>query len=66
MIYNSTNINKRNIYLSPQIPEHKRTTTFADEIHILGQAQKCGRIKPVKGIPTLHLLIIRSLITIQI
>ena len=32
----------------------------------LGQAQKCGRVKPVNGIPTLPLLIIRSSIPIQI
>jgi len=30
-----------------------------------GQAQKCGGIKPVKGIPTLPFMIIRSPIAIQ-
>jgi len=33
--------------------------------HGLGQAQKCGRVKHVNEITTLHLLIIGSLTTIQ-
>ena len=32
----------------------------------LGQAQKCGRIKPVNVIPTLPFFITRSLMAIQI
>jgi len=30
----------------------------------LGQTQKCGRVKPINGIPTLPLLIIESPMTI--
>ena len=54
-VNNSININKTNIQLSPQLNEHKND----HDIYIgnpgpdLGQAQKCGRVKPVYGINTL-------------
>jgi hypothetical protein len=37
-----------------ELTEHKTTTTcgFGNTVHGLGQAQQCGRIKPVYGIPT--------------
>ena len=48
MVNNSININNY-IYLSPQIMEHKKTMTCADEDSSTGleQAQKCDRNKPV-------------------
>jgi hypothetical protein len=44
-----------NNYLSPQMMNIKKTTTY-DVANIgpcSGQALKCGRGKPVNGIPTL-------------
>ena len=55
MVNNSTNINKTNNQLSPELTEHKKD----NDICIgnlgpgLGQAQKCGWVKPVNRIPTL-------------
>ena len=45
----------------------KKTTTFdtGNPYPGLGQGQKCGRVKPHSGIPTLHLLIIGSSLAIQ-
>ena len=40
---------------SPQIVEHKKTITYANENQgpSLGQTHKCGRVKPTKQILTL-------------
>jgi len=58
MVNNSTNINNY-LELSPQIIGHKKGHYISTWIsgHGLRQAQKCGRFKLVKGIPTLSLLI---------
>jgi len=64
MVNNSTNINKTNSHLSPQItePKKKRPQQMALEIKVLGfgQAQKCGMVKPINGILTFPILIIGS------
>jgi len=36
MVNNSTNINKRKTYLSPQTIEQKKKKTFANKSHIYG------------------------------
>jgi len=54
MVNNSLNINKTKYQLPPQIIEHKKKTTTDDveySVLALGQTQKCGSVKPVKGIP---------------
>jgi hypothetical protein len=60
----STKINKMNNRLSPQIIEHKKTTTYMYDVGNpwpgLGHAQKGGGVKPVNKNPTLSLLIIGS------
>jgi hypothetical protein len=56
MVNNSTNINKTNSHLSPQITEPKKKTTTYDVGYQgpgLGQAKKCDGAKPINGIPTL-------------
>jgi hypothetical protein len=56
MVSNSTNINKTNIHLSHQlIKQTKPRHTYHDgnPSTDVGQAQKCGRVKPVNGIPNL-------------
>jgi len=55
MVNNSTNINKTNNYLSPQLNGHKKDLDiydFGNPDHGLVQAQKCGRVKLVNGIST--------------
>ena len=47
---NNSNLNKINNYPSHQLTEQKQSPG-------LGQAQKCGRVKLVNGIPTLVVLI---------
>jgi hypothetical protein len=57
MVKNSTNINKTNNHISPQIIEHITNTTIYDAGNTgpgLGQANKYGRVKPVNGISTIH------------
>jgi hypothetical protein len=56
MVNNSTNINKTNNNLSPQITTYDVVNAGPS----LGQQYKCGRVKPINGIPTLPLLIIGS------
>jgi hypothetical protein len=65
MVHNSTNINKWNIHLSPQTIEHKKTIAYVFRSPGLSfrQAQKCGGVEPVNGIPP---LIIGSPTTIQV
>jgi hypothetical protein len=56
MVNNSTNINKTNNHLSPSLNEHKRKDHDIwrrKSSPGLGQAKKCGRAKPVDGIPVL-------------
>jgi hypothetical protein len=57
MVINSTNINKTNNILSFQLNSlnTKKTTTYdiGSPGPGFGQAQQCGEIKPVNGIPTL-------------
>jgi hypothetical protein len=50
MVNNSTNINKTNNHLSPQLTEHKKTTKYDVEHRgpALGQAHKCSGVKPIK------------------
>jgi hypothetical protein len=54
MVNNSTNINETNSVLSLQVIEHKKT--MKSGVGNLGpaswQAQKCGWVKLVTGIPT--------------
>ena len=54
MVNNSTNINKTNNYLSPQLIEYKKITT--DEVGnlgpCLGQVKKCGGVKSLIGLVT--------------
>ena len=51
---NSTNINKTNNYLSPQLIEHeKKDVGNPGPGNCLGQAQKCGRFKELNEISTL-------------
>jgi hypothetical protein len=49
MVTNFTNINKTDNYLSPQLTEHKKTTTndVGNPGHGLGQTLKYGGVKPV-------------------
>ncbi len=57
MFNNSTNINKMNNQLSPQLSEiiKKKTSTYGvgNPGPGLRQANKCSRVKQVNGIPTL-------------
>ena len=58
MVNNSTNNNKTNNHRSPRTIEHKdtpQTYGFGNPGPCFGQAQKCGRVKPVNGIWTLSL-----------
>jgi len=57
IVNNSTNINKTNNHLPPQIIKHKKTTSFSvgNPGPGLVQEQKCGRVKPVNGTTTLLL-----------
>ena len=59
MVNNSTNINKTNKHISSQIIKHKKNHDIWHwkSRSYLEQAQKCGRIKPFNGIPTLPILI---------
>ena len=53
-IMNSTNINKQNNHLSSQLNSLNTKTTTSDVGNPgpgLGQAQQCGRVKPINGIP---------------
>ena len=52
MVINSTTFNKTKHHLSPQLTQHKKTTTYYLE---LGQPNTCGGLKPVNEIPTLRL-----------
>ena len=52
MVINSTKINKTKLHLSPQLTQHKKTTTYYLE---LGQPKICGGVKPVNEIPTFPL-----------
>jgi hypothetical protein len=54
-------------YLSPQIIEHKKITTFAGENSgsVFRHTQKCGTVLPIYGIPILSILIIGSQTAIQ-
>ena len=49
MVNNSTNINKTNIHLSPQLTEHKKGGDMTYDVGNpdpgFGQAQKYGRVK---------------------
>jgi hypothetical protein len=57
MVNNSNNINKTNNHLSTQNIEHKKKTItygIGNSGPGLGQAQQCGRVKPINGIPTPH------------
>ena len=56
-----------NNYLSPQIIEHKKTTTFAGENSrsVFRHTQKCDTVLPIYGIPILSILIIGSQTAIQ-
>jgi hypothetical protein len=53
MIDNSINIHKTNKHL---LIEHTKTMAYdvGNPVSGLGQAQKCGWVKPVNGIPNLH------------
>jgi len=54
MVNNSTNINKTNNDLSPQIIELKKRLKYVGNPDPgLRQAQKYGRVKPIIGIPNL-------------
>jgi len=55
MVNNSTNINKMNNHLSPQLIEHKKNQwhDFGNPGAGLEQAHSCGRVKPINGIPIL-------------
>jgi hypothetical protein len=57
MVYNSTNINKKNTkhLILTYLTEHKKTMTYdvGNPGPGLGQAQQCGGVKTVNGIPTL-------------
>jgi hypothetical protein len=56
MVKNSTNMNKTNNHLSSYLTEHKKKTMTDDVGNPgpgLGQAQKCGRVKPGNGKTTL-------------
>ena len=45
MVKNSTNIIKKNNYLSPQIIEHRKKIAIRNQGPALGQAQKCNWVK---------------------
>ena len=66
MVNNSNNINKANNHLSPQIIENKKTMTYevCNQDHVLGQAQKCGRVKPFKGIYMIHSVLYNGMVFI--
>jgi len=55
MTNNSTNINKTNNILSPQLIEYKKdyNISLGNPGSGFRQAHKCGGVKPVNGIPTL-------------
>ena len=62
MVINYTNIYKTNKYLSSYLIENTHTHTHTQETTTydvgnpgpcLRQAQKCDRVKPVNGVPTL-------------
>jgi hypothetical protein len=55
MVNNSTNTKKTNNHLSPLLTEHKKTMAYdiGNPGSSLGQAPKCGRVKPVKEFSTL-------------
>ena len=57
MVNNFVNINKTNNHLASELSSlnKKKTTThdFGNPGPGLGQAQKCGGVKPVNEIPTL-------------
>jgi hypothetical protein len=59
MVDNSTNVSKANNHLSQQIKslsiQQTKTYDLKNAGPGLGQAQKCGRIKPANGIPILGL-----------
>ena len=46
MVKNPSNINKTNNYISPQIIEHKKTTTYdvGNPRPGMGQTQQCGEL----------------------
>ena len=50
----NNNINKTNNHSSPQLIQHKKTTTYAivNQGPGFGQAHKCTWVKPVNGITT--------------
>ena len=59
MINNSTNINKINNHLSPQLIKHKKKPTTYDVEnpgHHLGRAQRGSDVKSVNGILTLLII----------
>ena len=61
MVNNSIKINKTNNHLSPELLDYKKKTRTYDVVNPgpgLGQAQKCGGVISVNGIPSLHLLLI--------
>ena len=64
MVNISTRINKMNNHLSPWLTECKKRVRVQRHMMLkspgLGQAQKCGRVKPVNGIQTLPLNSITS------
>jgi hypothetical protein len=54
MVNKSTNICKANNNFSLQIIKYRKNTTYdvGHPYYGLGQAQTCGGLKPVNGIPT--------------
>jgi hypothetical protein len=61
MVNSSTNINKTNNHLSPQITEHKKTTRYDNRNVCPGLGQtNIWRLKPLNWILYLPLLIIRT------
>jgi len=55
MVNNSTNTNKKNNHLSPQLTQHKNKTMTYDVENPapgLGQAYKCGRVNRIMSIST--------------
>ena len=65
MINNSTNINKTNNHISPQIMEQKKRARHmalkSRSWLKLRQAQTCGGVKPINWIPFLPLLLINRI-----
>jgi hypothetical protein len=59
MVNNSSNINKMNIHLSPQLTEHLNDHNIG-LTYDHGQAHICGGVKPVIGIPILSYFILIS------